>query len=42
MTNFGMGILNMVHNVDEKMSEAILKNGMIRRAKNQVLELGLK
>jgi len=42
MTNFGMGIPNMVHNVDEKMSKAILKDGMSRRAKNQVFKFGLK
>jgi len=32
----------MVHNVDEKMSKAILKDGMSRRAKNQVFKFGLK
>jgi hypothetical protein len=32
----------MVHNVDEKMSKAILKDGMIGWAKSQVFKFGPK
>jgi hypothetical protein len=31
---------NLVHSVEEKMCNAILKDGMTKRAKSQTLELG--
>jgi len=36
----GWGKPNMVHNVEEKMPNAILKDGMTRQSKSQTLELG--
>jgi hypothetical protein len=35
-----MGRLNLVHNFEEKMSNAILKNIMTKWAKSQAFELG--
>jgi hypothetical protein len=37
----GWGRPNLMHNVEVKMSKAILKDGMIKRAKSQTLEHGL-